>query len=162
MAKANEAIGGRLSQVLQRLAEDLAPQDRARFRDDVHLVFRPTSDFSRVWVDAVDYNPTVSDEGTLLRAFRIKLVPPDSAPKWEWILNESKHGAGVAYTPFFLDYDHTEPGDGGGDASPQDRSDGLHDPTVSEIQRAAQVLEECWRLFCSGENDAIYCWAGQK
>jgi hypothetical protein len=42
----------------------------------------------------------------------------------------------------------------------QSHLQGVQDPTIAEIQRAARVLEECWRLFSSGDEDAIYYWAG--
>jgi hypothetical protein len=147
MARANETIGGVLSQVWQHVREDLAPQDFEKFHGKVHMAFRPASDTTRVWVDAVDHNPEGRNEDTHLRSFRVRLVPPEATPKWEWIVNESVRGSGVAYAPASLEHDSRQP-----------NAREVQDPTIVEIQRAAAVIEECWRLFTSGDKDAVYCW----
>jgi hypothetical protein len=159
MARANERIGSVLSQVWQSLRGDLAPQDSARIQGNLHLAFRPTSDTTRVWVDAVDHNAAVRNEDTHLKSFRIRLVPPEALPKWEWIVNESIRGSGVAYTPAFLEHDRRQ--ENACERGAHTRTDlrEVRDPTIAEVQRAARVLEECWRLFSSGDKDAIYYWA---
>jgi len=162
ITKANERIGNILSQVWQRLKGGIAPEDLEKVQKEIHVVFRPTSDpRTRVWVDAFYHSPDFRNEDTHLRSFQIRLVPPEAYPKYQWIVNQSVQGDGVQYAPAFLEYDEMRKDALEREGTIRPELHGLQDPTIQEMEKTAQLLEECWQLFTSGDTNAIYWWGGQ-
>jgi hypothetical protein len=129
----------------------------------MHVVFRPPSDAqTRVWVDAVDYHPESRSEDTHLRSFRIRFVPPQVFPTSEWIVNESAAGEGERYSRFSLGLSdqENEAIEKRGDASAEIEK--LRDPTLPDLERTAQVVEECWERFSAGDTSAMQYWSDDQ
>jgi hypothetical protein len=154
--KETKTIGETLSHILASMPERLPENERAHFKKVTTLLFR--SDGWRMWVESVNYNPQQRNEGTLLRAFRIDLVPPEREATWDWIVNESATGSGVKYEPTLLDHEEVrkmmmEMGE-----TIDPRLEKTQDPTLDNMKKATRILEECWRLFEAGQRDAIFSY----
>ena len=115
-----------------------------------------------MWIDAFDLQPKDRDEDTHLKSFHVRFVPGGGQASKEWILNESYQESNSRYISMSLEHDRRTT------ASSQ-RADvtdgellGPHDPTVADVQKTADLLEECWQLYTSGDHHAIYWWGGKK
>jgi predicted nuclease with RNAse H fold len=140
----------------------MAQGDSQKLGNGIHLVFRPQSEPRlRVWVDAFDHEAKFRNEDSELRSFRIRLVPPEVFPTSVWIVNESVHGERTKYTPSFLEYAPRGTEDPGQEQRVNPRIAGLQDPGLTDMEKTAQILEECWQLYSAGDIDAVHFWGAK-
>jgi len=137
-----ESIRGRLSR-----GELLSFDDSRRF-----TFFRG---LEHVLVEVTDYRSKSRTEDELLRAFRIRLGSSGWDSEWEWIVNESVEGNGVKFEPIILEHQETREflTKHFGIERPDLARNG--DPTVKEMEKVAEIIQDCSHRFASGERGAI-------
>jgi hypothetical protein len=162
MERVTEKLGRVLAEIWEDIRKGTPPEDMTKVKEQLHIVFRPVAEArTRLWVDAFDHAPKTLDEETHVRSFRVRLIPLDASPRWEWIVNESGRGDAPSYTAVLFDYERRR------DPSPvpgtrgQQNLHGLQDPTLAVMEQASQIVEECWKLYTSGDTDSIFCWGGR-
>ena len=146
-------IGGFLDQLFSELPAHLT-QERAKwFIDGVATLFFRRQRRS-LWVEKTEYHRAQPEQGALLRAFRIVLVPPTGEAKPEWIINEVVEHQGAKYEAYILDYDQRRVD---GDRYPVEQN--VKDPTTDDLSESECLMAECWELFKEGREDAILLYS---
>jgi hypothetical protein len=155
IGEAARRIGAALAEVWLTVGERPPTATKDHEELERHFWFRPRSrPVTRIEVDAFNYGLSKkTNEDAVQKSFWIRLIPPEATPQRYWIVSEiGSNGGSSVYQPYFIELANrhlTET------LQEERMKKVFQDPTPTEMQEAAELLEECLRDHKQGDSEAI-------